>query len=436
MKNYISILILFFFATNTFAQDGPMTSEFTVNGIKVIHKKSIKQVVSVKLFIEGGVSNYGEKHQGIEGLTLRLMAEGGTKNFTKDKMNGILEKYGTSISSHLNYDYSTFDLRCLKPSWDQSWEVYADAICNPNFDEAELVNIKDQMVAAVQQGESDPDTHLRNTAMKNTFKTGHYSRVAEGTVESIENINIDDVKAFYKNTIARNNKVFLVVVGDISKADLEKKVSSLTCFSKEAGTIAEVTDFNISESAFMAEEREIATNYVRGLMNAPKLGTADEIPMRVAMSILGDRMWTEIRTKRNLSYAPSAFFPSGVLNYPYTALYVSTDKPNEAVQVMIDEINKIREVGFDEEELINKKGSFLTRYYMGLETNSSQAETLGKAELAYGWNKADKFMKMVDQITLDQINTVFNKYITAINWTYLGDGSIVDKSIFLSPIVK
>lgn len=436
MRNFISIFILIAFACNVYGQGDLKTSEFEVNGIKVIHKKSVKQVVSAKFFFEGGVNNYSAEQQGIEGLMLRLVAEGGTKNFPKDKYNSILEKYGTNIGSSLNYDYSTLNLNCLKSYWEQSWELFADAVCNATFDQAEYDNIKQQMIAEVQQGESDPDSHLRNTAMKNTFKDGAYSKIAEGTVESLGSIALEDGTKYYKEKMCNKNKMFLVVVGDISKDDLKKKVEAISCISSNKVETPKKMDFSIDESSYNAEEREIATNYMRGVMNAPELGSEDEMPMRVAMAIMGDRVWKEVRSERNLSYAPSAFFPSGIVAYPYTVLYVSTDKPNEAVTVMIDELQKVRKEGFKASELKNEKGSFLTKYYMSLETNSSQAETLGRAEIAYGWEKVDANVKKVNELTLDQINKAFNKYIKAINWTYLGDPSIVDKAVFLEKIVE
>jgi len=43
-------------------------------------------------------------------------------------------------------------------------------------------------------------------------------------------------------------------------------------------------------------------------------------------------------------------------------------------------------------------------------------------------------LEAVEGLSLEQINAAFKKYAKAINWTYLGDTSIVDKDVFLKPI--
>ena len=434
MKKYLFIFIGLCFSAGLLAQESN-TTEFEVNGIKVIHKPSTKKVVSAKIFFQGGTQNYTKETEGIEALALNWVSQSGTKNYPKDLFNASLEKTGTSLSSSANYDYGTISLGCLTRYWDSSWEILADAVCNPSFDKGEFENIKAQMIANAQQGESDPDTHLRNTAMSSSFKGKPYERIPEGSPKSLEALTPEQAKTYYEG-MRNTAKMFVVVVGDIDKKDLEKKISKLSdCVPQAAIRPLPFPDTKIGSSKYNEDSREIATNYVRGLMNAPKVGDDDEMAMRVAMSILGDHLWTEIRTKRNLSYAPGAYFPSAVLKDPYCILYVSTDKPNEAVQVMLDEIQMIRKDGFTEEELINKKGKFLTQYYMGQETNGSLGEALGKSEMTVGWEAGEKRMEKVNSLTLAEINTAFKKYATAIEWTYLGDTSIVDKDVFLAPVV-
>lgn len=433
IKTWALLLLALCLVVPLQAQD---IEEFEVNGVKVILKHSQKQVISAKMFFKGGTENYGPNFQGVELLTLRMLAEASSANMTKDELNTALESTGTSLSASAGYDYGTLSLTCLTDYWNDAWRVFSDVTCNPSWDEAEFEKIKSQMGANAEQSASDPDTHLRNTAMLNTFGDGPYSRIPDGTVESIAGLDINAAKDYYK-LIARTDKAFLVVVGNVDKGDLMKKVEQLSCLrqmpSKPKPMMGD-KDSKISANAYGEENREIATNYIRGLMGAPAIGGKEESAMRVAMSIMGDKMFEEVRTKRNLSYAPAAFFPSGVLKVPYTAMYVSTTKPNETVKVMTDEFKRIRMEGFDAQDLINKKGEFLTQFYMQNETNSSQAESLGKYENVSSYKRLDSFMEEVNSLTVEDLNDVFRKYATNVNWTYLGDTSLVDKEVFMAPL--
>lgn len=410
------------------------TQEFEVEGVKVLLKPSNKQVISVQLFLDGGTSNYTKEQEGIEALALAVVTEGGTQNHPKTDFFGKLEKMGSIIGNSAEYDYSKISLRCLTSYWDESWDLFADAVRNPAFEEEEFNNIKNQLVAGAKNAESDADSHLRNIAMSNAFKDLNYSKVPDGTASSLEKLSWGQVQKYYKRLLGKD-QIVLVVVGAVEEADLKAKVKKAFGDLKAEGIqVKPEGKVFFNESSYNEESRDIATNYIRGYMNAPDIGSDDEVAMRVAYSILYDRLFKEIRTERNLSYAPAAAFPSSILGNPYTLLYVSTDKPNEAVAVMINEIRDICKEGFEASELTNKKGDFLTQHYMKMETVGSQATGLGQATLSGDWKRTDKFIDEVDALSVEDLNKAFKKYAKGINWTYLGDTSLVNKSIFLQSI--
>src|SRR6185436_1439961 len=80
--------------------------------------------------------------------------------------------------------------------------------------------------------------------------------------------------------------------------------------------------------------RELPTNYIQGVFTAPPLTSPDIYPMRVASALLRDRVFEEVRVKRNLSYAPSAFLSSQGANVG--GIYVSAVDANQAVSLMLN----------------------------------------------------------------------------------------------------
>ena len=76
------------------------------------------------------------------------------------------------------------------------------------------------------------------------------------------------------------------------------------------------------------------------MLAATAEGSADDIhAMQIASSILRDRVFEEVRVKRNLSYAPSAFLNSQGANVG--GIYVTAVDANKAVRVMLDEIKRL-----------------------------------------------------------------------------------------------
>ncbi|MEM7104621.1 MAG: pitrilysin family protein [Bacteroidota bacterium] len=436
MKNSIKfglVVLATLFMTSVFAQSKSGTQEFTVEGLKVILKSSPKEVVNARLFVKGGTANYDLKYQGIESFAFTLAARGGTKSKEKVAFATALESVGASVYSNSDFDYGDFNLTCLKQYWDESWSLFTDAILNPAFTEKEYDLLKEQLIAGAKSRNSDADSRLRDLAMSNVFEGHCYEKIPSGTVESLEGISLEKIKKYYKNTVGKKRS-FLVVVGNITKEDLEAKVKASLAKLPE-GTKAEVCETRpINKSGVKVENRDIATNYLRGYMDAPKMSHPDGVAMMMAMDILRNRYFVELRTKRSLSYAPSAFYARGVINNPYNVIYISTTDPKQAMDVMVAEINKLKKEGFDKQELINKQQSFLTNYFMGLETMASQTSSLGMAELNGDWRMAEDFTERVNNVTLEDLNRVIDQYTNSIIWTYLGKEEDVKMEDFAQPI--
>lgn len=430
MKYKIKALITFVaFAFTLSAQES--TKEMMVDGVKVIFKKIDKKVVTASLIIKGGTANYNKAKEGVEQFALSLATDGGTKMYDKDSYNTALEKMGSSIGANSGYDYGSINVTSLKRNFDETWKLFVDVVNNPLMPESEFDLLKSKMIAGAQQSDSDPDTKLRNLAMVNNFTGLPYANIAEGTEESLTAITLDDVNQHFEKVVTKNN-VMLIVVGNLEETDLQAKVEALIAGLPEGEVLThKYGKLNISSSKVVPQPRDIKTNYVRGYMNAPTPNDADHTATQVAMQIVRDRLFKEIRTKRNLSYAPAAYLPGGVTKAPYIVWYVTTDKPNESIQVMYDEINNLRTDGFTEKELKDKKASFLTQHFMRQESGSRQANALATAEISgSGWQKMDTYLDKVNSLTIDDLNKAFKKYAKGIQWTYLGDDTLVDETVF------
>ncbi|MEO5603179.1 MAG: pitrilysin family protein [Cyclobacteriaceae bacterium] len=437
MKNLIRPVFLLAFtigmmSATTLVEEGA-TKEFMAGGIKVIYKPSIKEIISVRLFIKGGTANYIKPQEGIESLALTVATEGGTTSLSMSDFGTALEKIGTTVGSSSDYDYSEINLSCIKTFWDESWKLYADGIVNPRFEKQSFELIKGKLHASAKEQESDPDVHVGIRSMEVAYPEKNYAKIPDGTAASLEKLTLEDVKKHYAKVVGKGN-VFLVVVGNVTEADLKNKIGSTL------GKLASVKSApketrGIIQPGVTIENRDIATNYITGSMSVPSINEKDAPAFRLATSIMNDRFFLELRTKRSLTYAPAVFYSGNLVNSPKTVFYASSTDPKQTLQVMMEEINVVKNQGFKEKELLNKKAKFLTGHYSRLETNDAQTISLGISELAGNWKDAENFMTAVDQVTIQDLNAAFKKYSNNINWMYLGKESAVSKEDFKQPQV-
>jgi len=297
------------------------------------------------------------------------------------------------------------------------------------MNENEFKVIRDQMISAAKQQESNPDANLRKLASDQLFGGSDYAKVPNGIPSTLENLKIDDVKKYYASLLGKK-KCFLVVVGNIDEAGLLNNIKNTLAKLPVGGEPKKPSFKSVTEPTVNIKDRAIATNYILGTLNAPKYFTTDGPLFEFAMSILYDRYFVELRTKRSLSYAPAAFYSKNTIEQPTASLYISTIDPKQSLQVMTDIINDIKKNGFTEKEVKDKKKEYLTDYYMTNEASAFQAGQLGFCEASGNWRMFDEINNKIDLVKTPDLNKTFNKYMKTIDWTYLGKEDKVAKEDF------
>jgi len=408
------------------------TKEFNIGGLTVIYKKVPKEVVTVSLFIRGGVENITDSTQGIERMVLSLMLRGGTTTMNKDQFSTLSDRLGTRFSSNASKDYSALTMNCLTENWDRSWTMFTDAIMNPAMDSGEFKVIKQQMISTAKQQDANPDSYLRKLATEQIFHGTPYARVQNGIPETLDKLMLDDLKNYYGKLTGKKNS-YLVVVGNVEEKDLMEKIKNSLARLPEGKLPPKEVFAGVEKVNVNINDRGIATNYILGTLNGPKYFSAEGPLFEFAMSILYDRYFVELRTKRSLSYAPSAFYNNNFISSPVAQLYISTIDPKQSLQVMTDIINDIKRNGFTAKEVEDKKKEYLTTYYMKNEASGIQASTLGFCEASGNWRIFEELNKRIDEVKTNDLNKVFSKYMNIIDWTYLGKKDKVEEADFKQP---
>jgi predicted Zn-dependent peptidase len=152
--------------------------------------------------------------------------------------------------------------------------------------------------------------------------------------------------------------------------------------------------------------------------------------MRVASSLLRDRVFEEVRVKRNLSYAPDAFLRNQAANVG--GLYVTAVDANQSVRLMLNEISKLQQQAVRADEIQAVVAQYLTTYYMGQETNAAQAGELAQYELiGGGWRTSTDFLEKLTAVTPGDVQRVAQKYMRNIRFVVLGNPQSVDTGAFM-----
>ncbi|HLM01895.1 MAG TPA: pitrilysin family protein [Pyrinomonadaceae bacterium] len=444
VSKFLSLaFIVLSFVSIGFAQDAGRASlsaqvaqvaEFEVNGLKVLVKRRpLSPTVAAGLFIRGGVKNVTAQNAGIENFMLSAMTEG-SRTFPRDTLRRELARTGSSIGSSAGYDFSVVSLASTRQNFDRSWEIFTDIVLNPGFAAADVNLAKDRILTSLRDDSDDPDGFLQVLQNKVIYANHPYANDPRGSVETVSRFTAEDLRAYHRKAM-QTSQLLLVIVGDLDATDLQKRITdSFGSLPKGSYKETPAGAFDFAQPTLDITTRALPTNYIQGVFDAPSLSNPDFYAMRVATTLLRDRVFEEVRVKRNLSYAPSA--DMNALGVSTGNIYVTAVDANQAISVMLNEIKNLRDEKVEEREISGVTGQFLTTYFVGQETNAAQAAELAKYELiGGGWRNSFSFLDKVKQVKPSDVQRVSQKYMKNLRFIVLGNPNAIKREIFLQKTV-
>ena len=368
-------------------------------------------IVSIQLVFEnaGHLSNPQGK-DGLADMASKLMNEG-TK---KDGSVGFatkLDDHAVTIGSHVGRESFVIEVSSLKSEFPYAVERLKELLKDPNYTEDAMEHIKRQKIGWLTQKQSDFDYIAGSKLRETLFKGSALARPYDGTLASVKDMSLEDIKTFIRSHLGYNNAI-AVVGGDLSLNEAEYYTKGiLDLLSKvEKGSIEKVKASDKKETVLIPEDTQQAYIY----FGAPfdySYKEKDQYKAKIAEYLLGgagfgSRLMEEIRVKRGLTYGAyaalrrtkSASYLSGYLQTKLS----TQDEAKALVQKVVDDFVA---KGITAEELKAAKEFLVGSEPLRTETLSQR---LGRAYNEYYYGRPLGFskeqLKKIETVTLDEMN--------------------------------
>ncbi len=332
-----------------------------------------------------------------------------SRSIPKAKVFNITEKYGLSLGCSGGIELSQCGLGTINDYWREGLGLLASVIKEPLLSAEDFKLSKERLEAQYKSAPSDPGSYVNEVVNSVFYPEGHPYRLLynEGLAD-LNRITMDDLKAYHKDVIRAGNISIVVVTSLPQKkvlADLEKAFGKIPQGRSKA-VVPEAPKFN-PEGAYVFEDRDIPTAFMRMKLNAPGQTHPDAAAVKLLFSILNEMLGDEIRTKRSLSYAVHSFVVQYHLGIGM--LSVSTSKPEDTLKAMGEVIKDLKAKEFTATELNDYKREFQTAYYLTQETHESLALALAQAKYYYGTGAAlYEFPARLEAVTPQDIKRLAN----------------------------
>ena len=360
--------------------------------------------------------NKEELIAGTHSLMCRLLLQG-TSTYSSEELANILDENAIEFSTEMKQDYLSFRLVCLNKDFKLALEIMDDIIKNSTFEEfdKEVQKMKGEYSAELDSNKAKVSDEFIKTVYSSHMYGNTYTRI----LENIDKITKDDIIRVY-NEILNTGKKVISVVGDVEEEELR------TLFDK---TLAKLPNDKLTENLIptcVLEEKRSSEIIKEDAQQAQILQgwlvptvESDEYPaIALLNTILGSsglssRLFLELRDKKGLAYTVRSAYRS----FGKSALfhiYIGTEPKNIEVSLagFKEEIDKIKTILVESDELESAKNNILGRQQFVTETNAQQANLFGHyAILGLGFEFQSVIAERIKAVTSEMIMDVANKYL-------------------------
>jgi zinc protease len=408
-----------------------LTVTYDVGGVKVIHRPiGITDVVAVNLYLLGGSRQLTPATAGAEPFLL-YASEYGTQRYPGESARLALAHTGSWITVSATSDYTRYTFRGIKQEFDSTWAVFADRILHPTLDSAAMAVTRGQMLTSIRAGRESPDAHVARVADSLAFESHPYAIPVQGTEASIGAMTADNLRKYAADQMV-TSRMLLVIVGDISRAQVEQVVgATLGTLPRGSYTWTLPAEWPAKAPRVAAIQRALPTNYILGYFSGPLQSSEDYPAFEIAVGYLGGILQDVIRSE-GLSYAAGA--PLLARGATGGGVYVSTVRPDTVVKIINTAIDFIQRESLPRSVLLKHAQRYSNSYFYQTESNAEQADVLALAQLYRGdFHAASEYGAVLKKVTGSDVTRVARRYIKNIQYGYVGDTARAPVKLMLKP---
>jgi zinc protease len=413
------------------------------NGLQVILAERHEiPVVNFGLQLDAGYAADQFATPGTASLTTALL-DGGTAKRTALQISEEAASLGAQLRASSNLDVSTVSLSALKSNLDQSLDLYADVILHPSFPESDFLRQQKQQIAAIQREKVTPIPMALRVFPGLLYGPQHaYGNplTGSGTEASVTKLTREDLAKFHE-TWFKPNHATLIVVGDITLAELTPKLEKLLDGWKRGDVPAKnigKVEYQPKPVVYLLDRPGALQSVILAGEIAPPRNNPDEIGIEAMNDILGGnfgaRINMNLREDKHWSYGASSFYWDARGQRPFVVFApVQTDKTKESMAEIDKEMRGILGAKPPTAEELAKVQANETLSLPGSRETMAEVANSIETLVEYGLpdDYYDKYAGRVRALQVSDIEAIAKRVVRPDNlvWVVVGDRAKIEAGV-------
>ena len=358
------------------------------NGLQVVFLEDHSTpVVHAEIWYHVGSKNERPGRTGFAHLFEHMMFKG-SRNVEPEGHPSWISSVGGQSNAYTNEDATVF--------WQTFPSQYLPLVLWLEADRMASLRIEEKVFQTEREVvkeerrmrvENQPYGRLNEIVYDQAFTVHPYKHPTIGSMKDLEAASIEDVREFFRTYYVPNNAT-LVLVGDFDTKEASALVQQyLGRIPKSARPVPR----DIPKEPPHLKERRVQVEEswpLPAVVVAHHItfdGHPDSYPLHIASKVLSDgqssRIYKKLVYEKQLALA--AFGGGNIIEDPNLFFAVAIvnpgQKPEDAAQALIAELDRLKTEPISERELQQAKNQFARDYILGRESNKDKASHLGHA---------------------------------------------------------
>lgn len=329
----------------------PIVTRQLANGLKlmIVEQHELPLADFILVVGRGGTVDPVAK-EGVANLTSSMLTEGTTSR-TSLEIADQMAFLGISLGSNSSWDASTISLHTPTAQLDSGLALFSDVVLRPAFPDQDFQRVKKTRLTSLIQLKDRPTAIADQAYASILYGSNHpYGHSLIGTEASITGMTTADLRSFYNSNFVPNNST-LIVVGDVTPAQIESKIKALLGGWKH-GAIAPYRFSDAPKAGattvYLIDKPGAAQSSFRiGSVGVPR-STKDYFALNVLNTILGgsftSRLNQNLREQHGYTYGARSRFDMRQSAGPFTAsAEIVAAKTDSGLVEFMNELNAIRD---------------------------------------------------------------------------------------------
>ena len=392
------------------------------NGLQVVFLEDHSTpIVHVELWYHVGSKNEKAGRTGFAHFFEHMMFKG-SKNVEPEGHPSYISSVGGQSNAYTNEDSTVFWQTVPAQYLPLVLWLEADRMASLRIDEAafktEREVVKEERRMRI---ENQPYGRLNEIIYDHAFTVHPYKHPTIGSMKDLEAASLDDVRDFFRTYYVPSNAT-LVLVGDF---DTKEAQALVTQYLGRVPKAAHEVPRDIPKEPPQTKEKRVTIEEsweLPAVVVAHHItfdGHPDSYPLHIASKVLSDGQSSRIYRKLvyDKQLALAAFGGGNIIEHPNlffaVAIVHPSKSPDEAIETLIAELDRLRNEPISAAELQQAKNQFARDYIFSRESNKDKASHLGHAVVIHDDIKtADGEFDIFMNITAADVQRVAKTYFT------------------------